>query len=97
MNLQAPLVIKEFKPFTKNTLRGFVTIRFPKSGLEIRDICLHEKNGKRWLSMPAKPYQKNDGTKGWCIVVDFFDKQIGKKFQQIALRTIDTYRKGDGR
>jgi len=47
--------------------------------------------------MPAKPYQKNDGTKGWCYVVDFFDKQIGKKFQEIALKALDAHRNGDGR
>jgi hypothetical protein len=39
----------------KNTLRGFFTVAFP-SGLIIRDCMLHEKNGKRWVSLPAREY-----------------------------------------
>ncbi len=84
--------ITDFKSLNKNTLKGFLTIRMTSVGLEIRDIALHEKNGKRWLSMPAKPYKKPDGSQGWAYILDFFNKDLGKRFQKLALSALDSYR-----
>lgn len=56
--------IVDFKQHAKNTLQGFLTIRLTTTGLEIRDLALHQKNGNRWLQLPAKPYKKPDGGKG---------------------------------
>lgn len=43
--------IADFTQHNSGTLRGFVGVRFPHYGLEVRDIALHEKNGKRWLRL----------------------------------------------
>jgi hypothetical protein len=51
----------EFKPMHKNTLRGFASIKIPSIGLTIKDITLHEKNGKRWASLPSRPMINRDG------------------------------------
>jgi hypothetical protein len=51
-----PIEIVDFRPFEKNTLRGFATVRLTGVNLEIRDITIHEKNGNRWVSLPSKPY-----------------------------------------
>src|SRR5512136_1374834 len=83
--------IIEFRPFSKNTLQGFLTVR-TKAGWEIRDITLHEKNGKRWVSMPAKPYKKEDGTESWVPIVRLPDPQKWEMFQKQVLAAMQDYR-----
>jgi len=46
-----------FKPFRKNTLRGFVDLALPAVGLVLLGCTLQEKNGSRWIGLPARPYQ----------------------------------------
>jgi hypothetical protein len=68
-----------FKPFEKNTLRGFFDIELA-SGLILRGCMLHEKNGRRWVGLPAKPY----GAQSWAAIVDFRDKRTAARFQELA-------------
>ena len=82
--------IVDFRRYEKNTLRGFLTIQLEPSGLQIADICLHQKNGKRWLSMPAKPYEK-DGETNWIPIVRFSDRENNDSFQEAALKAFDDY------
>jgi hypothetical protein len=44
----------------KNTLRGIFTLVLP-SGLIISGCMLHEKNGKRWVSLHAREYTDQQG------------------------------------
>jgi hypothetical protein len=81
-------IARDFKPYQKNTLCGFVSIELP-SGLIIREVTLHEKDGTRWLGMPAKQYTKADGTTGWAPQLDFKDARARSRFQIEALKAID--------
>ena len=83
--------IQKFKAYTRNTLRGFLTIRLTGIGLEIRDLTLHEKNGKRWVSLPAKPYEKEDGSQGWSYIIKFYNEERGRQFQKAVLEALDKY------
>jgi len=87
----ADIEIVEFRAYVKNTLQGFLTVRVP-SGWEIRDITLHEKNGKRWISMPAKSYKKEDGTEAWVLIVRLPDQHRWEAFQNAVLRAMNDYR-----
>ena len=57
--------IVSFRKFEKNTLKGFLTILMTNIGLEIRDCALQEKDGKKWVNLPRKAYEKDDGTTGY--------------------------------
>ncbi len=83
--------IVNFRKYEKNTLRGFLTIRMTNIGAEIRDLTLHQKNGKRWVSLPAKPYEKEDGSQGWSYIIKFYDEERGKQFQDAVLGALDIY------
>jgi hypothetical protein len=50
----------EWRALRKNTLHGFCVIELP-SGLIIRDISIHEKGGKWWASLPARPMLDAEG------------------------------------
>lgn len=82
--------IVAFRPLEKNTLRGFLTILLPDVGLRIADICLHEKNGKRWLSLPSKPYIKKDGSTGWSSILELEQSHYWS-FQDSGLAALDAY------
>jgi len=85
--------ITDFRPYTKNTLQGFLTLRMTSVGLEIRDLALHQKNGKQWLQLPAKPYQKPDGGQGWNYIISFYEKPTFKQFQEVALKALEAFRR----
>jgi hypothetical protein len=82
---------RAFKPFAKNTLIGFVTLKITPPGLVVNDICLHTKSGRRWLSFPAKPYQKEGATQQWYPIVEIEDREILRRFQAAGLEAIDRY------
>jgi hypothetical protein len=52
----------DFKPFQRNTLRGFVSIRIAELRLDIKDIAIHAKGDSRWAALPAKPMVDKNGT-----------------------------------
>jgi hypothetical protein len=85
--------VREWKPYAKNTLVGFVSLELP-SGLIIHGCTVHEKNGSRWIGLPAKQYTK-DGTQTWAPLVEFASKEVREKFQALALAAIDAYLMGD--
>lgn len=82
--------IQSFRKYEKNTLKGFLSVRLTGVSLEIRDICLHEKNGSRWLALPAKQYEK-DGETSWMPIIRFYDKDVWEKFQSTVLQSLAKY------
>ena len=83
--------ILKFREYKKNTLRGFIEVEL-LSGMCIRDLTLHEKNGSRWIGYPSKPYEV-DGTTKYQNQVYFPDKEINARFQKQVLTAVDAYLK----
>ena len=54
------MTLVEFKPVVRNTLRGFCILDIPP-GIIVYDVSVHEKNGKRWASLPSKPVLDSEG------------------------------------
>jgi hypothetical protein len=79
----------KFRPFAKNTLKGFADLELTRVGLILRDCTLHEKNGKEWVGFPAKSYTANGETK-WAPLIEFAEDagEARKQFQQQALDAI---------
>jgi hypothetical protein len=96
MGAEFRIEVRAFRPCVKNTLKGFVTLRIDPPGLTVNDICVHEKNGKRWLSLPARAYQR-DGTTEWLPVLEIEDREVLRQFQAAGLEAIELFlRPGDG-
>ena len=52
----------DFTPYTRNTLRGFATIRLPELKLIVHDVAVHQhENGSRWVGLPSKPLLDKNG------------------------------------
>lgn len=62
-----PVVLLEWKPIAKGSLRGFATVRLGRS-LVIRDLAILHGNGRAWVGLPGKPIISASAALGWrCI------------------------------
>jgi len=60
--MKVSIACTDFRPFHRNTLRGFATVKLPDLRLTIRDIAVHQHtSGSRWAQLPAKPMIDNAG------------------------------------
>ena len=78
MNAPAP-IIRDFKLFEKNTLKGF-DVELP-SGMILAGCQLHQKNDATWIGLPARPYTTDAGAQSWVKIVDFKDRETRDRFQ----------------
>jgi hypothetical protein len=90
------VIVEDFTPRHSNTLRGFVTITIPELHLRVCDLTAHEKNGARWVGLPAKPQIGRDGTvrKGdngktlYTPVLEFTDKETRDAFSNKVIAAL---------
>lgn len=74
-----------FKALEKGSLRGFFDVVIEEWGMTI-SCSFFEKDGKRWVSLPTREYEK-DGSKKYQSLVRFDDARH-KKFQDAVLGLI---------
>jgi hypothetical protein len=79
----------KFRPYTKNTLKGFADLELSRVGIVIKECCWHEKGGKEWISFPAS-FEGKDGQTQWFALVEFAQgaRQARDEFQRQALEAI---------
>lgn len=83
----------KFTKYEKNTLQGFVSLRFPTTDMTIHDCTLHKKNQSRWIGLPSKKYTDENGATQYAPIVDFAETTY-KAFQKQALDAVDLFLKG---
>jgi hypothetical protein len=82
------MTISNWKAFQKNTLRGFFTLALD-SGLVIHKCSLHEKNGQRWIGLPAEKYSKRDGAVAYSVLIEFTSRQVSDRFRKQVVRALE--------
>lgn len=93
---QQPLFANEFRvvewrAVSRNTLQGFFTLALP-SGLVIKDLSLHAKpDGGRWISVPSRSFNKDDGSIAYINLFDFIDAPTRRRFLKSAMDALDSY------
>lgn len=85
-----------WKALERGSMKGFLSLSLP-SGMVIHEIMLFEKEGKRWIGLPSRPFEKKDGTKAYNAIVEFPDRDRRDKFIQMALAAMDRYFAEKGR
>lgn len=84
------LLVTDWKAYEKNTLRGFLSLTLP-SGLVIHNCTLHQKDGARWIGLPARQYSKDDGSTSYTPLIEFAAKEVRLRFQVAALEAVDRF------
>jgi hypothetical protein len=80
-----------FRPFQKNTLKGFADLELTRVGLVLRDCPWHRHaDGAEWIGFPARAYQDKDGNTQWSPLVEFAEgaKDAREQFRKHALAAI---------
>ncbi|SRR5712691_3800678 len=49
------LTARNFRPYVRNTLQGFVDIHFDRAGILLKECTYHVGDGKSWIGLPGKP------------------------------------------
>jgi hypothetical protein len=93
---QPAIVIADWKPRQSGTLRGFFTANLA-SGLVLRELMLHERDGKWWISFPSKPMLGADGValrderskvRYGAPLIDFASSQARNRFSDQVLEAL---------
>jgi hypothetical protein len=91
------IVARNWRPITKNSLCGFVSLALEPSGLVLHDCSLHRAaDDRRWIGLPAKPQLDNEGRGrrddrgklAYVAVVEIPDKAARERFQTAALSAV---------
>jgi hypothetical protein len=79
-----------FKACEKGTLLGFADLYIKSIGLEVYGCKLFQKNGQKWVGMPAREYkdEQTNETK-YQNIIYFRSKEDGQAFSRDALRAIE--------
>ena len=83
--------ILDFRRYEKNSLQGFLTILFTGPGVQIADCTYHKTEGRRWISLPAKPYKNDKGETKYHYIISLPDKKTYQAFQEQALQALDDF------
>ena len=85
----------EWKPITKNTLRGFCTVDFKELRLKIHEIAVHEKDSRRWVALPSKPQMRDgqpilneNGKPAYSNLMTFDSREIGDAFSRAVIDAV---------
>jgi hypothetical protein len=82
--------IKNFKSMQKGSLSAFVDIYFPKIQWTVRGFQYFVSGSKRWVSMPSRSYQDDNGKTCYSEILSM-PKEMKAKFSEEALKVIDEY------
>ena len=93
--MTAAMVIEEFRPLTKNSLRGFCRVRLP-SGMALHEVAVHVREERQWVSPPGRPAIGRDGTQMrdsarkplFNPTITFADKATTDKFSVSVLNAL---------
>jgi DNA-binding cell septation regulator SpoVG len=84
------IIIADWKPHTKNTLRGFFSATLP-SGMVIHNVTVHEKGEARWISLPSREWTNDQGIRQFAKLIEFTDRATANKFRDQVLDALDKH------
>lgn len=85
-----------FRPLSRNTLRGFADFNITPLGLAIAGCLIHAQGERRWASLPSKQFTGEDGIIRWKPFLEFPEPSDHWKFQQLACEAVDAFLESAG-
>jgi hypothetical protein len=78
------ITISNARKLNNGALIGFFDVELP-SGLKLNSCTLLSKDGKKWIGLPSREWQKPDGTKSYVPIVEIPDRDARDKFNAMVL------------
>jgi hypothetical protein len=90
------IICEKWTPRRTNTLRGFADVLLTQTYLRIRDVAVHEKDGRRWVSLPARPMIDRDGAvlrdeqgkTRYAPILEFTDREASDEFSRACIAAV---------
>ena len=82
--------ISNWRRHESKTLRAFFTVTLA-SGIIINDCMLHEKGDTRWIGMPSREFQGQDGERKFAPIVSFVNRDVEHNFRDLVLAALDRH------
>ena len=87
------ILISGFRPHQKNSLKAFFTATLP-SGMVLHNLTLHEREGVRWIGLPAQSYVDEQGQRQFTRIIEFATRASADKFRDEILAALDRHLAG---
>jgi len=78
--------IINYKEINKGCLQAKFDVSIPEWGLTLRELTLFSKDGKQWLGMPSRQYEKDGQKKNHDLVS--FEKNKRQRFESSCIEKI---------
>jgi len=85
------MVCTGYKQVGKGVVLGYASIFVEKWGVEIFNITVFQKDGKRWISFPTREYEDEDGKKKYIPHIRFKNSVHMDLFTTKALAYIEKH------
>lgn len=89
------MVIANWPPHEKGSFRGFFSATTP-SGMTLHDLMLHERDGERWVGLPAREWADASGKRQYVRISDLPDRADSNRFRDEVLAALDEHLEGGG-
>ena len=86
--------VLSYRSVNKGNLVGFMNLKVSKWGVTLNDLAIFQKNGHRWINMPARQYE-DQGEKKFFAYIRFDTPELRDAFAKKALDTLDEYCKNN--
>ena len=91
-----PVIVEKWTSRRSNTLLGFADVLLPQTHLRIHDVALHEKGGRRWAQLPAKPQINREGVvlrdeagkPRYARILAFESREAGDAFSRAVIAAV---------
>ena len=84
--------ILKFEMVNKGSLIARFNVKMHKwGGLVIKECCLLESNGKKWINLPSRQYEV-DGKKKYSSYISYEDRAMDDKFKETIMNAVNELR-----
>lgn len=80
-----------YKQVGKGMVLGYASVFVEKWGIEIFNITVFQKDGKRWISFPTREYEDEDGKKKYIPHIRFKNTAHMDLFTNRVLSAIEKF------
>jgi len=82
--------VSDWRPIKKGALLASCTLTLP-SGLILRECGIFKKDGRRWVSGPARSFAGKDGKVAYQQLLSFASRATQDDFNTKALDAVDEF------
>ena len=87
---------EKWTPRRSNTLLGFADVSLQQTHLKIYDCAVHEKGGRRWVSLPGRPMidregvalRGEDGKTKYARILEFETREGSDNFSAAVITAV---------